>query len=169
MDKYKWRFRILLITTPDKKNIKFINTVNKFNENKKKFHKMCVKLITKLDKNFSIKLIGFDGQIKYIYNDINTDKVVNQIKKMPMGNKPCPVKLSLYEDYNPKTTIQGLGFKDKEKAIYTINKIKNEPLKYQKSVISTMIGRAKNHPYQTKEMREAIKIFKDWLKKNKSI
>ena len=67
--------------------------------------------------------------------------------------------LSLYSDYNPKTTIKGLGFKDKDKALYTIERIKNEPLKYQISVINTMMGRAKNHPNKTKGMEDAIKIF----------
>ena len=30
-----------------------------------------------------------------------------------------------------------------------------------------MLGRAKNHPNQTKGMRDAIKVFKLWLKKYK--
>ena len=78
-----------------------------------------------------------------------------------------PKNLSLYSDYHKETTIHGLGFKNKEKAIFTIEKIKNEPIKYQKSVINTMIGRAKTHPHQTEDMREAIVIFKNWIKKHK--
>lgn len=42
-------------------------------------------------------------------------------------------------------------------------KIKNKSIKYQVNLVSTMIGRAKSHPYQTKEMRDAIKIFQKWL------
>ena len=42
--------------------------------------------------------------------------------------------------------------RDKEKAIYTLKKIKNKSIKYQVSLVSTMIGRAKNHPHQTKGM-----------------
>lgn len=30
----------------------------------------------------------------------------------------------------------------------------------------TMYNRAKYHPYQTKAMREAMKVFEEWLKKN---
>ncbi len=30
-----------------------------------------------------------------------------------------------------------------------------------------MYNRAKYHPYQTKAMREAMKVFEKWLKKNK--
>jgi hypothetical protein len=72
-------------------------------------------------------------------------------------------KLSLYADYNPKTTIKGLGFKNKEKALYTIDKIKNKSIEYQKRVIITMINRAKYHPYKNNDMKEAIKIFKKKL------
>ena len=99
---------------------------------------------------------------------LNYKMVFKMIDKMTLSKKFKPINLSLYSDYNPKTTTQGLGFKNKEKALYTINKIKDQPIKYQKSVVSTMIGRAKNHPHKNKDMDQAIKIFEDWLKKNKS-
>ena len=86
---------------------------------------------------------------------------------MPLNKKIKPMNLSLYSDYNPKTTTQGLGFKDKEKAAYTIKAIKNRSIKYQVSVISTMLGRAKNHPSRTKDMNGAIKLFSEWMKKYK--
>ena len=68
---------------------------------------------------------------------------------MPMSKnlknkKIKPINLSLFSDYNPKTTTHGLGFKDKEKALYTVKAIKTRDLKYQVNVISTMLGRAKN-------------------------
>ena len=79
--------------------------------------------------------------------------------------------LSLFSDYNPKTTTPGLGFKDKAKAIYTLKKISNRDQKYQINVVSTMLGRAKKHPSQTKGMKEAILVFNKWMnnykKKNK--
>ena len=71
--------------------------------------------------------------------------------------------LSLFSDYNKETTVKGLGFKDKEKALHTLNVIKDKPLKYQVNVVATMLGRAKNHPHKTKEMDEAIQIFEKWL------
>ena len=74
-----------------------------------------------------------------------------------------PINLSLYSDYNPKTTTHGLGFKNKEKALYTVDTIKNRPIKYQVNVIATMLGRAKKHPYKTKEMNDAIKVFSKWM------
>ena len=85
---------------------------------------------------------------------------------MPMS-KYKPENLSLYADYNKETTIKGLGFKNKEKAIKTLGKIKNKPMKYQINVVNTMIGRAENNPYKNKDMLEAVKVFKKWLKKNK--
>ena len=71
--------------------------------------------------------------------------------------------MELYTDKNPKTTIKGLGFKNKDKAIYTINKIKDKPIIYQFQAINTMYYRAKHHPHRTKDMEEAMKIFKKWL------
>jgi hypothetical protein len=112
--------------------------------------------------------IGFDGVTSFDFNKIYPKKIFDIIDKMPMSDYKPKTNLSLYSDYDPKNTITGLGFKNKEKALYTINKIKDQPIKYQKNVVSTMIGRAKNHPYKNKDMDQAIKIFEDWLKKNKS-
>ena len=75
---------------------------------------------------------------------------------------PNNSNLSLYSDYNKSTSNKTLGFKNKEKAIYTINAIKNKSIKYQISVINTMLGRAKNHPHKTKEMDEAIKVYNEF-------
>jgi len=74
------------------------------------------------------------------------------------------INLSLYADYHPKTSMKGLGYKNKKIAIKTLKLIKNKPLKYQKSLINTMIGRAEYHPHQTKDMKEAIKVFKNFKK-----
>ena len=78
------------------------------------------------------------------------------------------VNLSLFSDYNPTTTTQGLGFKDKNKAIYTIEAIKSRELRYQVNVIATMMGRAKKHPNRTKGMEDAIKVFNSWMKDYKN-
>jgi hypothetical protein len=87
---------------------------------------------------------------------------------MPMSKKVNPINLSLFSDYNPKTTTQGLGFKDKNKAIYTIEAIKSRELRYQVNVIATMMGRAKKHPNRTKGMEDAIKVFNSWMKDYKN-
>ena len=89
---------------------------------------------------------------------------------MPLSTKKFkPINLSLFSDYEPKTTMHGLGFKDKDKAIYTIKTIKKRDLKYQVNVVSTMMGRAKKHPNKTKGMNEAIKVFQSWMKDYKKI
>ena len=59
------------------------------------------------------------------------------IDKMPLSKKFKPINLSLYSDYNPKTTTQGLGFKNKEKALYTIKAVKNRSIKYQVCLLYT--------------------------------
>ena len=95
-------------------------------------------------------------------------KKKNKMKMMKYLEKEHKIDkkaLSLYEDYNPKTTVHGLGFKDEEMAKKTINKIKNKPIAYQKSVINTMYYRAKYHPHQTKDMKKAMKIFDEYKKK----
>jgi hypothetical protein len=76
------------------------------------------------------------------------------------------MKSDLYKNNHPKTNIKNTGFKDVATVRKTLNKIKKRSIVYQKSVINTMYNRAKYHPYQTKEMRDAMKIFKKWLLKN---
>ena len=77
------------------------------------------------------------------------------------------VNKSLYEDLHPKTSTKGTGFKNKQKAIDTLKIIKDRDIIYQKQVVNTMYNRAKYHPNQTAEMRDAMKVFARWLDKNK--
>ena len=176
LDKYKWKYRILLIYVDSYKNEQYLKIREKYQDDIKEFHKRHVKLLTNRNKEnkFNIQIIGFDGKVKRNYKTYNSNRIFKLIDSMPMAKYKSKIdakNLSLYSDYNPKTTIKGLGFKDKDKALYTIERIKNEPLKYQISVINTMMGRAKNHPNKTKGMEDAIKIFNKWLKdykKNKN-
>lgn len=158
------KYRLLNIKSPSKNNKNFIKANKIFDENFKEFHKRCTKKKITIDENiiFVIELIGFDKEIKKKYTKLDIKVVFNDIDKMPMGYKRC--NFSLFRDDNPKNTVKGLGYKDKNKALYTIYKIKNMPIKYQVQVISTMLGRAKTHPHQTKDMIDAIKIFQKWLK-----
>jgi hypothetical protein len=68
----------------------------------------------------------------------------------------------LYSDRNPKTTIKGFGFANREKARETIDKLKKGKFskKYKKQVLVTMYYRAKHHPHQTAAMRFAMREFK---------
>ena len=67
---------------------------------------------------------------------------------------------------NPKKSIKNTGFKDKEKAIETIEIVKKLDKIHQMQIILTMYYRAEHHPYKTKDMEKAQKIFKKWLIEN---
>ena len=73
----------------------------------------------------------------------------------------------LYADDHPTTSLKGTGFKDAITAKKTLKLIMMRSSKYQYDVVNTMYNRAKYHPYQTPEMREAMKVFDEWLKKHK--
>ena len=73
--------------------------------------------------------------------------------------------MDLYSNRHPNRTMKGTGFKDKKTAIDTIKIISYRSPTYQFNVINTMFNRAKFHPNQTSEMRDAMKIFAGWLKK----
>ena len=77
--------------------------------------------------------------------------------------------MTLYSDNNPNTTIKGFGYKDKKTAIATIKKVEKTKRGklYKWQVINTMYNRAKYHKHRTKDMEEAMKIFKKWLDNNK--
>ena len=74
------------------------------------------------------------------------------------------INKSLYEDKHPKTSLKGLGYGNKEKALGTLELIKNFDITYQKQVVLTMYNRAKYHKYQTEDMLKAMKVYKKWLK-----
>ena len=173
--KYKWKCRVLLVKTPNYKNFEYKKAKRLYQKDIKRFHKRVIKLVSKKVKNsFSIDLIGFDGKKKITLKSFDSKKIFKIVDKMPISkvlrNKKIKLlNLSLFSDYNPKTTTFGLGFKDKEKALHTIKTIKNRDLKYQVSVIATMLGRAKKHPHKTKNMKEAIKVFSSWMKNYKKI
>ena len=168
VEKYRWKCRILLIKTPNYKHPQYLKAKHLYQKEIKQFHKRVIKLISMVDKKqFSIELIGFDGAKKETFKSLECKKLFSIVDKMPISKHVNPINLSLFSDYNPKTTTQGLGFKDKKKAIHTIKIIKSRNIKYQVNVISTMMGRAKKHPNKTKGMDDAIKVFSTWMKKYK--
>jgi hypothetical protein len=73
----------------------------------------------------------------------------------------------LYENKHPNTSLKGTGYKNKQIAEKTIKLISKRSLKYQFDVINTMYNRAKYHKNQTKEMKDAMNIYKKWLKEYK--
>ena len=170
---YKWKCRVLLVKTPNYKNYEYKKAKKQYQRDIKKYHKRVIKLITKkVKKSFSIDLFGFDGTKKISLKKLDSNKIFKFVDQMPLSKlsinkKIKPLNLSLFSDYNPKTTTYGLGFKDKAKALYTVEAIKNRDLKYQVNVVATMLGRAKKHPYKTKNMKDAIKVFSLWMKNYK--
>ena len=75
--------------------------------------------------------------------------------------------MELYSNRHPNRTMKGTGFKDEKTAHKTIQLIRFRSPAYQFSVINTMVNRAKYHPHQTRDMRLAMKVFENWLKKYK--
>ena len=172
--KYLWKCRLLVLNTPNYSHPEYKRSKDLYQKDIKGFHKRYIKLVTKLDKSkkFNVILIGFDGTKKVELEKIYTKKIFDIVDKMPMNKlikdkKFKPLNLSLFSDYKPETTLKGLGFKDKEKALFTVSAIKKRPIKYQVNVIATMLGRAKNHPNKTKDMNDAIIVFNKWMENYK--
>tara|TARA_B100001093_G_scaffold421433_1_gene413688 strand:- start:1057 stop:1596 length:540 start_codon:yes stop_codon:yes gene_type:complete len=168
LERYKCKARILIVRTPNYKNKLYLKTKEYYDKNAYEFHKSYVKKISVLDKSINdLKLELYDLNKKLIISNQPIPKIFTFIKKYDNKTncKEKPLNLSLYTDYNPETTIPNLGFKNKEKALYTIDKIKDKPIKYQIGVLNTLLGRAKSHPHQTKEMRDAIKILEEYKNK----
>ncbi len=172
--KYLWKCRLLILSTPNYNHSEYKKSKQFYQRDIIGYHKRYIKLVTKLDKlkKFKVYLIGFDGKKKIELNKIYSKKIFAVVDKMPMNKlikdkKFKPLNLSLFSDYKPETTLKGLGFKNKEKALHTVSAIRKRPIKYQVNVIATMLGRAKNHPNKTKDMNDAIIIFSKWMKNYK--
>ena len=171
-----WKYRILQIHTPNYQCSQYKKVVDIFDNHEQEFHKRYIKKNTHRDssKPFSIELIGFDGQSKYKAKSLVPTTIFKKVDSMPIGKlmkqypQLKPTNLSLYANYNKKTSLQGTGYGSAEKARKTLQLIKKKPLSYQKSLVSTMLGRAKHHPNQTSGMRKAILVYKQWLKTHKS-
>jgi len=70
---------------------------------------------------------------------------------------------SLYSNGNRKPRTK-TGYGNAKRAIDTLKNIKKFDKTYQIQVVNTMYNRAKYHKNQTPDMREAMKVFKKWLK-----
>ena len=77
--------------------------------------------------------------------------------------------MELYSDRNPKKLSRDWVIKIKKKANYTLKKLKKIKATdlYSFQVINTMYYRAKHHKNRTKDMEQAMKIFKKYLDKRK--
>lgn len=61
----------------------------------------------------------------------------------------------------PRT--RGIGYGTAQKARQSIQKLKGKPTVYRHQVATTMYYRAKYHKYQNEGMREAMKVWKQYL------
>ena len=81
----------------------------------------------------------------------------------PPGSDGVPIRL--FTDEDPATTIKGMGFKDAAAAKRTIELATQQGVRYKMYwSIRAMAERAQRHPAQTASMREAIRIFDEWLR-----
>ena len=74
--------------------------------------------------------------------------------------------------YSPgkKDAVKGTGYGSKEKALDTIkiiDKLKKKDHMHAMAIATTMMNRAKHSANQTQGMRDAMKIFRTWIDKNK--
>jgi hypothetical protein len=63
----------------------------------------------------------------------------------------------------PRT--KGIGYGTAKKARDSIKLLKGKPKAYQRQVATTMFFRAKYHKYQNEGMREAKKVWGEYIKK----
>jgi len=62
----------------------------------------------------------------------------------------------------PRT--RGIGYGTAEKARKSIRLLKGKPAPYRRQVATTMFFRAKYHKYQNEGMRNAMKVWGDYIK-----
>ena len=86
LEKYKWKSRILLVSTPNYKDRIYLEAKKIYQAKIKDFHKRYVKLICKINikEKSSINLIGFDGKSK---KRIFLLKFVLFVKDLVFGEK----------------------------------------------------------------------------------
>ena len=84
--------------------------------------------------------------------------------------KEDPPDIGLYSK-GGRDAIKGTGYANKEKAEFTIKELdklmKQDERTWAMSIATTMESRAKKHKHQTQGMRDAMKIFRAWIDKNK--
>lgn len=87
-------------------------------------------------------------------------------KKKYHFSRSKSINKSLYASGNKKPKIK-TGYGTAQKAKMTLKNIKGKDKGYQLRIVNTMYNRAKYHKYQNQGMRDAMKIFKKWLDKQK--
>jgi len=96
---------------------------------------------------------------KFNNSKSKNSKSKNSKSKNSKSNK------SLFSNGINKPKIKS-GYGTFKIAKQTLKNIKNHSKTYQKQIVNTMYNRAKYHKYQTDGMKDAMKIYKNWLNNN---
>jgi hypothetical protein len=62
-----------------------------------------------------------------------------------------------------KPRTRGIGYGTAERARKSIRLLKGKDKAYQRQVATTMYYRAKYHKYQNEDMRQAMKVWKEYI------
>ncbi len=167
MKKYR---KIILYYSNDeiKRKSKFILYYKLYKKICEKYNiKIIIKKNNKRSQLFNISYYDYNGKLQYVSNKIN---VIPLIIKKIKNNKFGKIKsIELYTNAHPNSTTKNVGYKNKSVALKTLLLIKNKPKKEQFLIVNTLYQRAKYHKYQTKDMRNAMKVFALWIKKYKKV
>jgi len=131
---------------------------------------LTIKVNNKRSELFNISLYGYDGKIKYVTNKINCiPSIIKIIDEMHLGKLEKIKSIELYTNAHPKSTMKGIGYKNKKIALKTLKIIKGKSMKKQFLIINILYQRAKYHKNKTKNMIEAMNIFEKWLNNYKKM
>ena len=115
------------------------------------------------------KQLGRDESLNEIKNKDRKKPLVGHTRKRGYY-KEDPPDIGLYSK-GGRDAIKGTGYANKEKANYTVGELdklmKDGERTWAMSIATTMETRAKKHRNQTQGMRDAMKIFRTWIDKNK--
>ena len=83
-----------------------------------------------------------------------------------MKTRKVPKKGHQLFNDNPRGAprTRGIGYGTAEKARKSIKLLRNKPKAYQRQVATTMYYRAKYHKYQNEGMRQAMKVWGEYIK-----
>ncbi len=83
-----------------------------------------------------------------------------------MKTRKAPKKGHQLFNDNPRGAprTRGIGYGTAEKARKSIRLLKGKPEAYKRQVAITMYYRAKYHKYQNEGMRQAMKVWGDYIK-----
>lgn len=126
------------------------------------------KAYTTSDKDVADWLKG-KGDKPTMTNEAEKKPTVGHTRKRK-HYKDDPPDIGLYSK-GGRDAIKGTGYASKEKAEFTVKELdklmKQDERVWAMSIATTMESRAKKHKHQTDGMRDAMKIFRAWIDKNK--